>query len=274
MRRVILFLLVLGLVMAACSDSEGADETQPQETTASSVIAATRTTESGKTATTTQTVPPSTTNNPRQSLPESASIMAPGRGVPAPLSGWIVSETPYHLWIFFWGQPVPDSVAVDGKTMIDEDPVWHQYWSSPIEMTPGVNQLHLAVEYQGDIIQEADIPVTFLEGAEELLGWITAATEDSVTVDLTEWNDDQEFPGPEDPDPGVLTTLPVADEVRVIVSDQIDVDYGWFQTEVNAGYANVQGFPGFDDWNPDGVYPYTLTIHNGQVVQIWKVPLG
>lgn len=274
MLRAIFCLLVLGLVMAACGDGEGASETQPQEKTASSVVAATSTTESGETATTTLTVPPSTTTTPEQSAPESASIMAPGRGVPAPLSGWIVSETPYVMWILFWGQPAPDSVAVNGETMIDKDPVWHQYWSSPIELAPGVNQLHLAVEYQGEIIQEADIPVTFLEGAEELLGWITAATEDSITVDLTEWNDDQEFPGPEDPDPGVLTTLPVADQVRVIVSDEVDVDYEWLQAEVNAGHTNVQGFPGLEDWNPTGVYPYTLTIHNGQVVQIWKVPLG
>jgi hypothetical protein len=114
----------------------------------------------------------------------------------------------------------------------------------------------------------------FFSGAEHPLEWITVATEDSITVDFTEWHDEQEFPGPEDPDPGVLTTLPVADQVRVIVSNQVDVGYEWFHAEARAGHTNVPGLPGLDDWNPNGVYPYTLTIHNGEVVQIWKVPLG
>lgn len=272
-------LLVFGafvLLFGACGNG-GVTETAPSTNISTDVTTAAPPTtpeeQPGSTATTLAAVP-STTTTPEKTIPESATIMAPSGGVPAPLSGWIVSETQYVMQILFWGQPPPDSASVNGETMVDEDPIWHQYWSTPIELAPGVNELHLEVEYRGEIIQEADIPVTLLAGAEELLGWITAASEDSITVDLTEWNDDSEFPGPEDPDPGVLTTLRVADQVRVIVSDEVDLDYEWLRDEVNASYTNIEGLPGFDDWNPNGVYPYTLTIHNGQVVQIWMRPMG
>lgn len=174
----------------------------------------------------------------------------------------------------FWGMPSPDSVTINGEAFIADDPAGQVFLSPPVDLAPGVNQLHLDVVYQGQIVQEAVISVTYLEGAEERIGWITAATEDSITVDFTEWNDDQEFPGPEDPDPGLLTTLAVADQVRVIVDDEIEVDYEWFEAEVNTGYTNLQGLPRFDNWNPSGAYPYILTIHNGEVAQIWKVPLG
>ena len=100
------------------------------------------------------------------------------------------------------------------------------------------------------------------------------ADEATITVDFTEWEDDREFPGPEDPDPGVLATLPVAADALVIVSSEHPVDYEWLLNEVNNGYTNVEDIPGFDDWNPSGVYPYTLTIHEGVVVQLWMIPLG
>lgn len=148
------------------------------------------------------------------------------------------------------------------------------FLSQPMDLLPGLNQLHLIVEWQGRTVEEALIPVIYLEGAHERLGSITGANEDSIVVDFTEWDDDQEFPGPEDPDPGVLTTLPVADDVTVILDDETEVDYEWFVAEVKSGYINHQDLPGFDDWNPEGGYPYVLTLHDGQVAQIWLVPLG
>jgi hypothetical protein len=211
-----------------------------------------------------------TANGPSPGL-----ILAPTRGVPAPTSGWIVSESPYEMAIIFPGQPAPDSVTINGASLNDNDSNWHQDWTSkPIDLAPGVNQLQLVVEYQEEVIHEVVIPVTYLDGADEQLGWITEANENSITVDFAEWNDDQEFSGPEDPDPGVTTSLQLAEAVRVIVSDEVDVDYEWLHDEVKSGYANLQSNPAYEDWNPNGIYPYQLTIYNGEVVQLWLVPLG
>lgn len=272
MRRVIICLSILGV--AACGGDQDADRIQSQESTTSLTGSAATTTESIGAASSTSAVSPSSEARPMPGRPALASIFPPGRGVSAPIAGWIVTESPYVMEMAFWGMPFPDSVTLDGVSLHTDDAAGQVFMSPPIDLKPGINQLHLVVEYGGQIVQNDLIPVTFLDGAEELLASITAATDDMITVDITEWDDDQEFPGPEDPDPGVLTTLPVADEVRVIVDDAAEVDYEWFEAEVTSGYTNHRDLPGFDDWNPGGGCPYTLTIHNGHVVQIWKVPLG
>jgi len=179
------------------------------------------------------------------------------------------------MGIAFWGSPTPDAVTINGEDFIDDHGQGGQIWfSSPVDLAPGVNRVRLAVEYQGRIIEEAVIPITYVAGAEEWIGWIAAATDDSITVDLAEWNDNQEFPGPEDPDPGVLVVLPIDGQVRVVVDAEVEVGYEWLEAEVNSGYTNLEGLAGFDDWNPAGVYPYVLTVRDGEVMQIWRIPLG
>jgi hypothetical protein len=195
------------------------------------------------------------------------------RGVFAPTSGFVVGSTPYRLGLLFPGSPLPDSVEVNG-VLLAEQSDGHVYETDLSELDDGENLISVVVRYNGVVSHDILVPVTYAAGAEDRLGWVTAADAATITVDYTEWDSDREFPGPQDFDPGVLSTLDVSEDVKVIVSSEQGTGYDWFVQEVNGGYANLEAIEGLEEWNPNGIYPYTITVHNNAVVQLWMIPLG
>ena len=146
MRRIVGYLLVLGLIVTGCSNGPPPDEAQRREASTTRPVAVTTTVESAETSPPTAPAVPLSTTTKLTVAPAPGVIFPPVRGVFAPRTGWIVAETPYVMGIAFWDSPTPAAVTINGEAMIDEEGQRRRVWfSSPIDLAPGANQLLLEV---------------------------------------------------------------------------------------------------------------------------------
>jgi hypothetical protein len=189
-----------------------------------------------------------------------------GRFVPA--SGFAVIESPYELSLFFAGRSTPDAVEIaDQRFEPDRRGDW--FVSTTLDLEPGENTLPVTVHDNGTAARTT-VTITYVPGGEARLVYITAADNEAITVDYLVWEDDREFPGPEDDGSATLHELPVDPAVRVVIAPDDDpaVDYRWLIDAVRDDELINE-----PDWIPQ--YPYWITTTTeGTVVEILMVPLG
>lgn len=188
----------------------------------------------------------------------------------APVTGWVSTETPIPVSIRLSAGHGEQFVRIGYSTAVaDSEHSWTATATGMVDLDPGINAVPIVVAGISPPLS-ISVPITYLPGATAQLAVVVEANDDSITLDYGYYYWDGSFPSIGDRDPGVLETVPVASDAYLILSDELLVEYLWFieQRQDEIVHDEIVWDP-----NPEYTY-YWATIHEGQLVELWRIPFG
>lgn len=273
MRQLAWLVLVSVAILAGCDGT-----TQDEEATASTLSAATTTAstvaQTTTTTTTEATLPTTTTpinfENGIAEIDFRDDIGIGGLhpvGGSGPVTGWVSTESPAPVTVGIDGNGDQLVKIGDSTSIASEQGSWLA--TGKVHLDPGINEVPIIVEGITPPLS-ISVPITYLPGAAVQFAVVVDADDDSITLDYGYYYWDGSFPSIGDHDPGVLETVQVAPDAYVILSDELIVEYWWFleQRQTATDHDEI-------GWYPSSEYTYYwATVHEGQLVELWRIPFG
>lgn len=189
----------------------------------------------------------------------------------APPTGWVSAETPIPVSIRLTNADHGEQLVKIGYStaVADAGHSWTATATGMVDLDPGINQVPIVVAGISPPLS-ISVPITYLPGATTQLAVVVEADDDSITLDYGYYYWDGSFPSIGDHDPGVLEIVPVASDAYLILSDELIVEYLWFIEQRQDEMVHDEIV-----WDPNSEYTYYwATIHEGQLVELWRIPFG
>lgn len=188
-------------------------------------------------------------------------------GFSGPVTGWVSTVSPASVSVGIDGNGDQLVKIGDSTSVANEQGRWIA--TGMVHLDPGINEVLITIRNLSPPLDIA-VPITYLAGATVRLATVIEADENSITLDFGYYYWSGSFGLPGDNDPGVLETFPVAPNAYVILNSELVAECWWFIEQRQDGTVR-------DDigWDPTVEFTYYwATIHEQQLVELWRVPFG